>query len=274
MSYYYLISSLPELSPQMDTSKLDFVELFDSIDRNLSKQDTYLLKYLIYPNDLDNLLNVLSEKHQNRSAVDFKTPSVFEAEEVENYKKNRANFPDFMNDFLSQNEDRLSVMSRREMEDAMQERFYEEVFELNNAFLTRYYKFSRTLKSIIAAYNFNAYDFLSTPKVQEVDRLILQIGPGKSPSASVLKDYGFLEKLITALSENKPEQTERLIDRILWDFLDNTSAEPFSGEFVFAYTIKLQLLKRWHKIEQDSKSYEELLKTIINKNTSEKTLML
>ena len=274
MNYYYLISSLPELSPQMDTSKLDFTELFDSINRNLSKQDIHLFKYLIYPNDLYNLLNVLSEKHQNMSAVDFKTPSVFEAEEVESYKKNKANFSDFINDFLSQNEDRLSVMSRREMEDAMQERFYEEVFELNNAFLTRYYKFNRTLKSIIAAYNFNTYDFLSTPKIQDVDRLILQLGPGKSPSASLLKDYEFLEKLIAVLSEDQPEQSERLIDQVIWDFLDDSSAEPFSSEYVFAYTIKLQLLKRWQKIEQDSKSYKELLSNIINKNTSEKTLML
>jgi len=274
MSYYYLISSLPELSPETDTSKLEFDELFDSINRNLSKQDADLLKYLIYPNDLHNLLVVLSKEHQNRSSVDFKSPSVLEPEEVESYKKNRANFPDFMNFFLSENEDRLSVMSRREMEDAMQERFFEEVLELNNAFLSGYYKFNRILKSIVAAYNFNTYDFLSSPNIHDVDRLILQIGPGKSPSASVLKDYAFLEKLITALSENKPEKTERLIDRILWDFLDETKAEPFSSEIVFAYTIKLLLLKRWHRIEQESKAYDELLKTIINKNTSEKSLML
>lgn len=274
MNYYYLISSLTELSPQMDTSKLDFVELFDSIKRNLSKQDAHFYKYLIYPNDLHNLLAVLSKEYLNWSSVDFKSPAIFDTEEIEAYKKNRANFPDFMNDFLAENEDRLSSMSRREMEDAMQEGLYEEVFELNNAFLTRYYKFTRVLKSIIAAYNFNTYEFLTPPKIHDVERLILQIGPDKSPSASTLKDHGFLEKLITALSENKPEKTERLTDLIIWDFLEDTTAEPFSGEFVLAYTIKLQLLKRWLRIEQESAAYDKLLKTIINKNTSEKALML
>lgn len=276
MNYYYLISSLPELSSKMDASKLDFDELFDSIKRNLTKQDSHVLKYLIYPNDLNNLLAVLSQEYQNWSLVVFKSPAIFSIEDIEAYKKNRRNFPDFMNDFLSENEDRLSKMSRREMEDAMLDRFYNEVFEIDNAFLNNYYRFLRALKSVVAAYNFNSYDFLSQPNIHDADRLILQVGPDRSPSAAVLRDFSYLEELMTALADHQPEQTERYLDSIIWDFLDESTGEHFSREAVFSYTIKLQILKRWLSIkpETNKKDYDNLLQKIMNNYTSEKTSVL
>jgi len=276
MNYYYLISSLPEVHPLMEASTLDYDELFDSIKRNLNNKDSQLYRYLIYPNDLHNLLSVLSQEYQNWSSVNFKSPSVFDKEDIKAYRKNRRNFPDFMNDFLSENEDRLGSMSRREMEDAMQNRFYNEVFEINNTFLTTYYKFIRELKSLTAAYNFNTYDFLTQPSIQDAERLILQVGPDRSPSASVLKDYAFLEELMTTLAEHQPEKTERLIDRIIWGFLDESTGEHFSREVVFAYAIKLKILKRWLSLEpeNDNKEFNRLVQEITNNYTSEKTLLL
>lgn len=276
MNYYYLISGLPEINPQMDASTVDFDELFDTIRRNLSKQDSYLLQYLIYPNDLTNLLAVISYEYKGWSAVDFQKPSIFFKEEIKLYKRNRRSFPDFMNDFLSESEDRLANMSLREIEDTMLDRFYHEVFELNNDFLTKYYTFFRELKSIIAAFNVNSYDFLSSPNINDAERLILQIGPDRSPSSSIIKDYPYLEEVTTVLSENKAEKMERQIDQVIWDYLDVISNEPFSREVIFAYTIRLKILKRWLTInpKNNEKDYKNMLDKMINKNLSNKMSVL
>jgi hypothetical protein len=259
----------------MDVSKLEFDELFDAIKRNLNKQDSKLLKYLIYPNDLQNLIKVFGRELKGWDVSDYKKPGIFHTDEIKAYKKNRRNFPDFMNDFLSENEDRLANMSLQEIEDALVERFYKEVFSLNNNFLSSYYRFTRELKSLVAAFNYNTYDFLTQPNISDADRLILQVGPDRTPSASVLKDYPQVEELIQVFSKDQPEKTERFIDQVIWNFLDEMSGEQFSREAVFAYTLKLQLLQRWTRIlsNPDAEAYENLLDKIMN-NPSEKTPVL
>ena len=275
MNYYYLISSLPELSPTMDTSKLDFDELFDAIKRNLDETDIQTFKYLIYPNDLHNLLTTLSKHYLNWSSIGYKLPSIIEIEDVEAFKKNRRNFPDFMNDFLAENEDRLRGMSRKEMEDAMQHRFYNQITELKNSFLSNYFNFYRKLKSIIAAYNFNTYDFLSKPNISDAERLLLQIGPESTASTSLLKDYPIVEDLIQVLTEKKPIDIEHYIDELMWNFLEDSYTDQFSNIAVFAYTLKLQILKRWHDIKLATNvDYETLINQIINDNSSKKTPVL
>lgn len=273
MNYYYLISSLPDISLKMDASNLDFDDLFDMIRRNLTKEDKKLLRYLIYPNDIHNLLSILSQEYQDWPTAPFKKPSVFNLEEIKAYKLTRKNFPDFLNDFLAENEDRLSSMSPREMEDAILDRFYNEVFGLDNPFLANYYAFVRELKSLIAAFHFNTYDFLSQPNIHDADRLILQVGPDRSPSALVTKDYPYLDELIKVLSENQPVKTELFIDTVLWDFLEEKSEGLFSPEDVFAYTIKLQIIQRWVLMHPaNGKDYfEKLIHKIINNVRSTKT---
>lgn len=273
MNYYYLISSLPDISPQMDASNLDFDNIFDMIRRNLTKEDRKLLRYLIYPNDINNLLSILSHKYQNLPTAPFKKPSVFNLEEIKGYKLTRKNFPDFLNDFLAENEDLLASMSPREIKDAILDRFYNEVFGLGNNFLADYFVFVRELKSLIAAFHFNTYAFLSQPNIHNAERLILQVGPDRSPSALVTKDYPYLNDLIKVLSENQPEKKERFIDSVIWDFLEEKTQGLFGTEDVFAYTIKLQIIQRWAIIDSSNgqEYFEKLLHKIINDVTSTKT---
>ena len=273
MSYYYLISSLPEISPTMETSQVDFDETFDSIRRNLSKDDRKLLRYLIYPNDIQNLLSTLFHEYWDAPLATFKKPAIFNAEEITNYKLIRRNFPDFINGFLAENEDRLAGMSMQEVEDTIMDQFYIKVYALNYKFLTEYYNFIRSLKAIVAAFHFNTYDFLSQPNIIDADRLILQIGPDRAPSAMVSRDYPYLEELIKILSENHSEKTQRFIDSIVWNYLNETADGVFSRNAVFAYTIKLQILQRWHitKTGSNNANFQQLLHKIINTERSAKT---
>jgi len=270
MNYYYLISSFPNISPEMDASKVDFDEVFDLIYRNLSEEDRTLLRYLYYPNDMHNLLVELAEKHLAWPMGSFKKPSIFQEEEIKSYKLNKGNFPGFMHDFLADNEDRFAGMSLREMEVGLMDRFYNEVFGLENNFLTSYYAFLRELRALVAAFQFNKYDFLSQPKIHDADRLLLQVGPDRTPAALVKKDYPYLDELVKGLSENQPEKIERFIDKVQWDFLESLSDGAFSPSKVFAFTVKLQILQRWLKIDpkQDKAYFKELQNQIKNPRTT------
>ena len=271
MTYYYLISSLPDISLQTEANEIDFNETFDSIKRNLSKADRQLLRYLIYPNDIKNLISTIAHNYHDVPLAPFKTPAIFNQEEIKNFKLIRRNFPDFINSFLADNEDRLNNMSLRNIENALLDRFYSKVISLQSRFLTNYYQFVRALKALIAAFNYNSYSFLSQPYIPDADRLILQVGPDRAPSALVIKDYHYLEELIVVLSKQQPEETEHFIDTVIWNYLDETINDTFSSEAVFAYAIKLQISQR--KVAMKSQSsdngLEALLQKIINNPTQQ-----
>ena len=201
----------------------------------------------------------------------FKTPAIFNQEEIKNFKLIRRNFPDFINGFLADNEDRLNNMSLRDIENALLDRFYNKVISLQSRFLTNYYQFVRALKALIAAFNYNSYSFLSQPYIPDADRLILQVGPDRAPSALVIKDYPYLEELIVVLSKQQPEETEHFIDTVIWNYLDETINDTFSSEAVFAYAIKLQISQRKVAIKSQSSDngLEALLQKIINNPTQQ-----
>ena len=271
MTYYYLISSLPDISLQTEANEIDFNETFDSIKRNLSKADRQLLRYLIYPNDIKNLISTIAHNYHDVPLAPFKTPAIFNQEEIKKFKLIRRNFPDFINGFLADNEDRLNHMSLRNIENALLDRFYSKVISLQSRFLTNYYQFVRALKALIAAFNYNSYSFLSQPYIPDADRLILQVGPDRAPSALVIKDYPYLEELIVVLSKQQPEETEHFIDTVIWNYLDETINDTFSSEAVFAYAIKLQISQRKVAIKSQSSDngLEALLQKIINNPTQQ-----
>lgn len=257
----------------MERPNIDFDETFEMIRRNLEKADEKSFRYLIYPNDIQNLLSLLFKEYHDMASRPFRKPALLDAEEITGYKFSKGNFPDFMNDFLAENEDRFPNMSMREMEDALMGKFYAEVIDLGNAFLVDYFAFKRSLNALAAAFHSNAYDFLSPPKMQDADRFYGQVGPDRSPSASLTKDYPYLEELMKVLSEKEPGPIERFMDRILWDFLEGRYKGFFSSEEVFAYTVKLEITQRWTVIDaqSDGESFDQLLEKIKNNVRSPKT---
>ncbi len=266
MSYYYLISSLPDLSIGMDTKQIDFEKTFDLIQRNLTPEDNELFQYLIYPNDISTLLSILFHEYHQLPLFLLKKVAVYSEEEVREYRFFKSNFPDFLNDFLVENEARFPTMTMQEMEEKLMANFYEEVANLNNPFITEYFHFLKKLKNLGAAFNYSAYKFLSAPLIKDSERLVGQIGPNSSPTATLTKDYPYVEEFVKVLSGGKPEKIENFIDRILWDFLEDNNKSSFSREEVFTYTLKLQMIQRWSLLDfnEGSKRFKKLHKDIIS----------
>ena len=69
MRYYYLIATLPEISPGNIPKDLDIGEVTELIRDNLEQEDRSQLNYLLYMNDNVNLINLLCEKKKSRKKV-------------------------------------------------------------------------------------------------------------------------------------------------------------------------------------------------------------
>lgn len=238
MKYYYLIAGLPDLSPGMDTRKIDFNEVAETIQRNLEPDDKRQFRYLLYPRDNRNLLNVLWAKYKDFPQQGHVSPCIVNEEELQDYRSHQSTLPSYMGDFLSLYEDQFPNMSPREMEDRLWEGFYEEV-NAQSSFIKGYFQFEKSLKEILAAYNSSYYDFLSPPSA--IDESILgQVGKGKSVTPGLQREHPYIEELYEKLETQRPDQLEKFINQIKWDYLEEVNAD-FGLEQVLAYTIRLLL---------------------------------
>lgn len=262
MNYYYLLAGLPNLTSIMDTRKIDFPEVLDTIRRNLTPTDEQQFRYLLYPNDNRNLLNTLFHKYYDFPPTALAYPHSISKLELQDYRHQQAAFPSYMGEFLSE-EDQFTNMSPREIENQLWHLFYEETNE-QSLFIAQYFQFERKLKEVIAAYHDSLFDFLPAPSLED-DSIQNQVGVGKSIAPSLQKEYPYIEALGEQIIAGNPADLEYFIDQIKWDYLEQFR-EPFSREQVFAYSLKLFLVYRNQLRNADSGQirFTELQQTIKN----------
>lgn len=275
MSYYYLISGLPDLLLEEAIAnpgkrKIDVDGVVNTIRDNLDSEDERSFRYLIYPNDNRNLLSILFAKHSDLPKSTFLTPAMLAEQDLLDYHKHKGSFPSYMSEFLDAYEDQFLSISPREVENTLLGFFYEEVGQ-KGPFIAEYYQFERNLKGLFSAYNHSYFDFLAAPVNDEV-ALLHQVGKGKSIPSDLLRDYPYIEGISEVISTHQPAAIEILMDRIKWDYLDEVKSF-FSGEQVFAYTLRLLMVNRWQTMNAEigAARFDELQKNIKNKVRSLKT---
>lgn len=250
MKYYYLLATLPDLSLDIETSNIDFIEIVNTIKRNLGEEDRKTFKYLIYPNDNRNLLNAIFKTHHGLIPLSFQQPSEFDQSTIEDYVQERFSFPDYVTHFLTTFQERFPEMGMDEIEDHLMEGFFQEVAQLQDPFIGDYYSFERTLRSIVSAFSRSLYTFLDTSSGLEDPEVIDKLANEGSGMAILGQAYPFIASLREAVHSKDPLVTEQAIDRIKWEFIDNYGKEFFGSRHVYSYTLKLFILQRRAVIDQ------------------------
>ena len=260
MKYYYLIATLPDLSLQMETATINFDEIIETIDRNLSNKDQQAFKYLVYSNDNRNLLNAIFKKHHGFTPLPFQRPATFGPAMIQDYVQERYNFPEYMSDFLITFQERFSEMPMDEIEIRLMEGFYQEVAEKADAFIADFYLFEKVLNSMVAAFNRSNYNFYESRGVledQEITDKLTNEGSGLSALANA---YPFITNLRDAIHSKDPLSIEETLDKIRWEYIDSYRKDFFSSQHVFGYSFQLFMLQRQAAVGQaDAKEHFERL---------------
>ena len=260
MKYYYLIATLPDLSLEIETANINFDEIVETIERNLTNEDKQIFKYLIYPHDNRNLLNAIFKKHHGIVPLPFQRPAVFSPVIIEDYVQERYNFPDYMADFLMTFQERFSEMEMVETETHLVESFIREVSQVPEAFIKDYYFFEKHLKSMVAAFNRSLYNFHGSVSVLEETEISEKLANEGSGMSVLSQAYPFIVSLREAIHSKKPWLIEQTVDQIKWEFIDHYNKEFFSNRHVYGYVLKLFILQRRDLLEQaDTKTHFERL---------------
>ncbi|MEO1050586.1 MAG: DUF2764 family protein [Bacteroidota bacterium] len=275
MNYYYLISGLPDITRDVVPQQIDFDEVFDTIQRNLNDEDSRIFKYLILPNDNRNLLNHIFQKFHGVPIGEFVLPAIIPQQSIDDYHRHANTFPDYMVAFIDQYEDQFATISMRETEEALNSKFEEEIINVNDAFILNYTHFNKALGQLAFALNASYYDFIAKSEADLNDTLMNQIGVDKGIPSTVLRDYPFVETLSEAVQSQNPLALEQLIDKIKWEYLEGIN-EFFTRDQVFAYTLKLLMIQRWAKLDQqkNNEGFESLISNIKSSLYAKQTVVV
>jgi hypothetical protein len=269
MSYFYLISSLPELKlSNTSLTQLQLEELMETIMRNATVADKQVLNCLLYPNDNQNLLFILFREYHDFEIGSFGKPSVLSAELLINYRMEQGSLPDYMIYYLNDLSGSYASLSLRRMEHELNRYFYEHVVQKESTFLNTYFTWQFELKKTIADINHKAFDYLP-----------ISNHSSQTDYAAVKTLHGFATKEevtneITPLVEaNDLEGIETKINQYYWEFADSWQ-EPFSSEQLFGYMVKLLRLYQWigfsTKGEAAKSKFEELVQGLKETEISSK----
>lgn len=244
-SYYYLISSLPEVKFSDSKAKYDINEITQSILSGLSAKDIKYFNYLIYQNDNKNLVSVIAkQKGLFTPYVEHISPSIFSKEEIAKYN-NISNLPKYMIKFLEDNKN-TEWGSIRHIENALLDLYYEEMIKSSNSFIRNYASFLRNLKNVLAALNSRALGFNNDDIAKELIgdySLITALTKSNAQDFGVGRELPYINTIIDTFNSSDkadPYNMENIECSLIRDFLDKeTSIKSFTTDNVFAYYINL-----------------------------------
>lgn len=261
-NYYCLVAGLPDLfffENKLVESSSAFCEY---IKNDITPADNNLVKLLLLPVDNKNLIDFLFNKNS-----EFNISGNFSKNFIEEQIIHPTALPVYLADFLKW----IKISEQKELniqvENKMQNLFYNYALRCSNSFLRNWFLFELNLKNIITAINCSHFEYqmeeqlIHTDENTETNSLLLS---NRFKPEYFEDDVLFAHEIFRiAESGSIPFEKEKAIDRIRWDYLDEmTFFHFFTIEKILSFILKMQITERWMKL--DKETGKALLEKIIN----------
>lgn len=253
-NYYYLVASMPDVSP--DDAKLTFTvaDFKEEFMPCLSAADQQLVSLFFLKYDHRNLLGLLAEGENapfDERAL-FSREELAEAmEQVKGGDEQGRRLPPYFYDFIASYAE-IKEQQERLPEDVLSAAYYRYAAGFSNKFTADWFAFNLNVNNILIALTARKYGFNAAPYL---------VGEGETRDAlavSGARDFGlgseldYMDELIRLNELPDPVDKERKLDLLKWNWLeDRTFFSYFTVERLFALLIKLDIIERWTLIDKE-----------------------
>lgn len=267
-NYYYLMAGLPDLSIDDCKSGPSLLELKEDLSEILSRQDKQLIFYFFLKYDCNNLVELLKNAEapidpKGNFGMEQYTDMMVSAKEM-NFNVHR--YPSFMSEFAREyryNKDTDGFFPA----DAMALRYYEYAMKCPNKMMASWFRLNFDITNVLTAmiarkngWNVSNY-VLGDGEVSEMLR------NNNTRDFGLSVEFDYVSELMKIADCEDPVEKEKRIDTFKWLWLDEqTFADVFSIEAVFAYLAKLEILERWEKldVEQGREQFRMIIENLRN----------
>ena len=269
--YYYLVSSLVELTLDEDFQKHPYPVFRDFVLEELSSGDYQNLQNCFLFNDVSNIVSAL-KSGKSGSNTDLLEPARYGREQLTeglgDPEKLFPFFADFIWDYRTEQRMYPALSEENELLRRMMEVIGADDADKKSpvtGFPAEYLVFEMHLRNLTTALSRRAQGIPYTEHIIPFDFFSLRIAESQAPDFGLGGDLGVLADLIDLYENSSPVEIEKAITRVRWRWLDEAvSSNIFSGEFVFAYALKIADVERWLAItpEEGRVKLDELLEQL------------
>jgi hypothetical protein len=265
-SYYFLVTSLPDLIFEEKWAPQGFAEFADDIVDFISEEDAELLRYIRLPFDNANLITLLESRQRP-----FEPNGNYSREDLLQGVKTPALLPGYMQRLVEAHKESRQLFPDLSLEDQLNWLFYEEAAQHPNEFLAAWFTFEMHLRNVLAGLNVRSGFAHLNDRAEGSERVLASaIVCRDEVSEQILKslapDFGLSSRLewiesIIELPLDDVARRETEIDQLRWETLDGLSLfAGFHIESMLAFCLKLFIVERWQVLDpQEGKRKLELL---------------
>lgn len=250
--YYCLVAGLPDLLFNDNKPGFDSLEFYTELKHQLNRTDYELVKLLFLQSDNKNLLNLIFEQDKPFNLQGNYTKSFLEKQISQPIE-----IPDYITHFLRFVKNRETHELNLQTENKLHSLYFGYALTTTNTFLREWFEFELNTKNILTAFNCKQFNYsLETHLIPAgKNNTVYQLLTHKHLKHEYFEDeLPFAEQIFRiAESDATPEEKEKNIDKIRWDYLEEqTFFHYFTIEKILSYIIKLGIMERWMKLDAET----------------------
>ncbi len=269
-NYYYLISGLPELTP--DDRKISFSStvLREQLKENLTGNDFELVKWFYLPFDHKNILNAFFDESEDwDERGNFTRDQVSQITDKKQFDTaNLHDYPVYVQDFLTRMFSEEAPSNKVEASRILSEKYYGFLESVNNDFVYKVAKYQRNVSNIITALNGRKFELDVSKDLIGNDEVVDALQKSHASDFGLSSDVGYIEDILQIYDTTNITQREYKLDMHKWKFLEDiTFFNYFTVEKVIAFVQKLFIVERWYNLDEEKG--KEMFEKIFNDIKSE-----
>lgn len=264
--YHCLVAGLPEL--YIDTKKINFVLLNfkNQLREVLHFNDFKLIESLFWKYDNLNVLKLLKETESNINELGNLSKEDFEEifylvkdDALYTYEKK---IPAYFGQIIDAYKNESPVFPGREWENQITRLYYDYLKTIENQFIRKWFEYEMDLTNILTAANCRKHNLGVENELIGNNEISEKLIKSNARDFGISYEFPKLEAIIRATEEDNIIEREKKIDFIKWELLEEwTFFHYFTIEKIFAYTIQVEIIERWLKLDRETgeKLFNDLL---------------
>lgn len=245
-NYYYLVAGLPELFLDENIQVESSLAFLEETKTLVSDSDFEMLELLYLAKDNRHILNLFFETGETVNSATHHIVSPLE----------------YTINFLEWADDKKPKAMKLEFENKLHSLYYSYVLSsTQNSFLKEWFTLELNIKNILTSFNCKTHHHSFSKHLIKTKHYnpVYSLLKNKQLKHELFEDDVPMAKQIFAIAQSdaNSETKEKEIDQILWDYLDEqTCYDYFSIEKLLVHIIKLNIVERWSKLnEQEGKTF-------------------
>ncbi len=267
-SYYYLVTSLPPLRLDEYKEPHRVSEFVADLEGNVSLRHYGWVREILGSYDNANIVDLLCADGVGGSRLNGN----WEYEELKRILESQLSFFEQLPDgyYLKEFFDRYKQMKkesggfpRRDLEDLIWGIYYERMCSHENSFVRTYFRFDAGLRNVLTALNIRRSQMEKSGYITtEEDMVVERLKTSSAADFGLSGELPYIGALNEAFGRTDLVQVEKFIDQLRWQEIERINTfSYFEVDTLLGYLIKLMLVERWLRLDQE-KGKENFLKLV------------